>query len=110
MASFLDHLAAADAVIGDHVCTPGALRPVAGADVDPAPVCIERPSVEDGLMQGAIVRAKPVAWLPVAVVADLRKGDVIEAEGQRWKVCAAATRPGDGRWWRAEVDILGAMP
>lgn len=106
MAGFLDHLAAADAAIGDHVCTPGAFRPAVGEVIEDVPVAIEHPAEADVLQRGSIVRAKPVAWLPLALVPRVVQNDLVDAEGYRWKVSAAATRPGDGRWWRAEVDRL----
>lgn len=118
MTTILDHLAAADAVLAQHVCTPGVLRPVGGAVIDPVSVAIERPTMIEGVGGGlGFAMARPVAWLPLVetradgstVTVTLRKDATIEAEGRAWLVVAAPTRPGDGRWWRAEVEDQGAL-
>ncbi|MBX3480089.1 MAG: hypothetical protein KF842_06790 [Caulobacter sp.] len=109
MPDFLDHLAAADAAIVAHVFTPGAVRPVVGDDLDPVGVCIEQPAEEAQLQQGRLVRTRPVAWLSRAEVAALARGDLVEGEGRRWKIASAPTRPGDGRFWRAEVEDQGLL-
>lgn len=109
MVDFLDHLAAADTAIGAHVCTPGVVRFAAGGEVDPVPVAIERPLEGETIERGQFAALKPLAWLPRQLVAALKAGDEIEGEGRLWRVAAKPTRPGDGRWWRAELEDLGPL-
>lgn len=118
MTTILDHLAAADAVLADHLCTPGVLRPIGGDAIDPVSVAIERPTAIEGVGGGmGFAMSRPVAWLPVTetradgstVTVTVRKDSTIEAEGRAWLVVAGATRPGDGRWWRVEVEDQGPL-
>lgn len=82
-----------------------------GAGV-PCAVILES-TVEGETLQGVGVAAPRVTVeVQVVEIGRVRIGDVFVAEaglfaGRQCRVCGAPTKPGDGRWWRAEVEDRG---
>ncbi len=104
MANFSDNLDALDTTVRDHLCDDATYIPASGTAPLPCRVIFDDPAQTDVLQNASIVRAKPTISVEVAVIASLVKNDLFDLGEQRWRVAAAPTRPGDGRWWFAEVD------
>jgi len=106
MANFSDNQDALDATIREHLCDDATYYPVSGEAPLPCRVIFEVPSQTETLQQARMVQAKPTIEVEVAVIPSLVKGDMFDVATLRWRVAAAPTRPGDGRWWLAELDRI----
>lgn len=112
--NFSAHLDRLDAAAEDHLCDDAAyLVQCAGAMV-PARVMVERPENAERLQGVSITRARPEISVSVAAHPGLRQGDgfilgvwtdgVFTPGTEAWRIAEAPRRPGDGRWWMAEVE------
>lgn len=106
MANFADNLDALDGAVRDTLCDDAVYFPRQGGSVPGVRVQIDKPADEDRLQGSTIVRAKPVISVSVQQVPSLLQGETFVVAGERWKVAGAPTRPGDGRWWVADVQAV----
>ena len=101
---FSDTLAGLDVAIEAHLCDPATFTPMIGVSRLVA-VMVERPSEIERMQGSGFSRARPVLQVSATTVPVLVEGDSFRLSDQEiWVVAAAPTRPGDGRWWVAEVE------
>jgi hypothetical protein len=84
--------------------------PASGVGPATVRVILRRPTDEQTLDTGRIVKSKPFIKVPFADVAHLVRDDQLDKDGRRWKIAGAPTRPGDGKVWHADVIDMGPPP
>jgi len=110
---FGDHI---DRAVEAHLCDDAAYRAQGVGPLVQVRIMIDRPTELERLQGMGFARARPVLSASVESIPDLRTGDTIH-EGRwvgevfspaasSWRLAEAPTRPGDGRWWRGEVEPL----
>lgn len=81
--------------------------PASGAGPATIRTILRRPTEEQALEQGRIVKARPFVRIPFADAPNLVQGDAFDQNGRRWKLAAAPTRERDGKVWKADVVDAG---
>lgn len=108
---FNDLLADLDLTIETELCDLASFeRQGSGARL--VPIILNRPTelVTGGMSQGFPLTRATVS-VALLSVSDLVEGDVFVSDpgtniAERWSVIGAPLRPGDGRWWLAEVEPI----
>lgn len=114
--NFTDALVGLDAAVEDHLCDDAAYQVQGLGPMIRARIMIDRPTELERLQGASFSRARPVVSVSAEAIPGLRTGDAFH-EGRwagevflpaaaSWRLAEAPTRPGDGRWWRGEVEPL----
>lgn len=110
---FGDHI---DRSVEAHLCDDAAYQVQGLGQMVRVRVMIDRPTELERLQGMGFTRARPILSVLAETIPGLRTGDAFyegrwvgEAflpGGVSWRLAEAPTRPGDGRWWRGEVEPL----
>lgn len=109
MSPFAAAMAAAQAEIYARLGSAATLRPRAGGDPVSCQVILRRPAGVETLRDAGIVKSGSTVRTPVAQVARLASGDLLDIEGRTWRVEGAPRRPGSGFYWEADVSDQGPV-
>lgn len=114
--NFSARLGVLDSAVEDHLCDDAAYQVQGESPLIRARVMVDRPVDIERLQGVGFSRPRPVLQVSAAAIPGLRTGDTfvlgqwIGSEfipgDESWRLAEAPTRPGDGRWWRVEVEPL----